>query len=104
MPRNDLAGTHFGKSKSAVHYQRNAKSREKKKRYDTEFNKAPKQRKKRAMLVRENRKRGTNGNHDNKDLAHYKNKDGKLLVKQQSASINRGDKKNVYFRVVKKNK
>jgi len=104
MPRNNLAGTHFGKSKSAVHYQKNEKSRKKKQRYDTNFNEAPKQRKKRAMLVRANRERGTYGNHDNKDLAHFKNKDGKLDVKQQSASINRGDKKNVYFRVVKKKK
>ncbi len=102
MPRNELAGTHVGKSRSAVFYQNNPEARDKKKSYDTKFNRSKKQRKKRVVLVRENRKRGTYGNHDHKDLAHFKNKDGKLNVKQQSQSVNRGDKKNVYFRVVKK--
>lgn len=103
MPRNKLAGKRTGKSRSAKYYHSHPEAREKKKQYDTQFNKSPKQRKKRVILVRENRERGTYGNHDGKDLAHYK-ENGKLKMKQQSQSKNRGDKKNVYFRVKRKNK
>ena len=72
-------------SSSAKHYRRNKRSRDKKKAYDSEFNKKPEQLKKRIQLNRENRRRGTYANGDKKDLSHTKNG---LVYKDQS--VNRG--------------
>jgi hypothetical protein len=102
MSRNSLAGTKKGNSKSAKHYQSNPEAKEKKKRYDTQFNKSKKQKKKRVVLNRANREAGTYGNGDGKDMAHYKDKDGKLKMRQQDQSANRADKKKTFFRVKKK--
>lgn len=101
MARNKLAGTKTGKSRSARYYQDNPEARRKKLEYDKKFGQNKNQRKKRAILVKENRDRGTYGNHDGKDLAHYKGSDGKLKVKEQDQSKNRGDKKRIYFKVKK---
>lgn len=73
--------------KSTDHYRKNKKSREKKKAYDKKFNQKPEQVKKRTALNKENRKRGTYGNGDKKDLSHTKNG---LRYKPQS--VNRGSK------------
>ena len=75
-----------GKS-SAEYYAENNESRLKKNRAQKEINKRPEERKRRAELVKENRKRGTYGNGDSKDVAHTKN--GTRL---QNASSNRGSK------------
>ena len=76
------------KSRSAKFYASNPKSREKKRKYDAEFNKKPDQVKKRIALNKYNRKKGTYGNGDGKDAVHKGNK----IVGFKSASKNRGDK------------
>ena len=75
-----------GKS-SAEYYKENPESYRKKLQKQAEINKRPDERKRRAELVKENRKRGTYGNGDGKDVAHTKN--GTRL---QNASSNRGSK------------
>lgn len=75
-----------GKS-SAEYYKENPESYKKKLEKQKEINKKPSERKKRAELVKENRKRGTYGNGDNKDVAHTKK--GTRL---QNSSTNRGSK------------
>jgi hypothetical protein len=62
------------KSKSAKYYAKNAKARAKKNAYAKEYDKQPRQRKRRAELVKINRKAGTYGNGDGKDYDHTENK------------------------------
>jgi hypothetical protein len=71
-------------SKSALHYRRNKKSRDKKKAYDTEYHATPERKKYRASLNKARRARGLKGN--GKDLSHTK--DGKLVL--ESRKRNRG--------------
>jgi hypothetical protein len=75
--------------KSARYYNspEGAEARKKKQDYDAKFNRRPEQRAKRAALNKENRKRGTYGNGDGKDLSHTK--DG---LKYKPQSVNRGSK------------
>jgi hypothetical protein len=75
--------------KSARYYNsaQGAEARKKKQAYDKKFNARPEQKVKRAALNAENRKRGTYGNGDGKDLSHTKNG---LRYKPQS--VNRGSK------------
>jgi len=68
--RNGLAGK--GKSKSSA----------KKKAYDTKYHSSPARRKYRAALNKANRKAGTYGNGDKKDMSHTKS--GKLVKESQS--------------------
>jgi len=58
------------KSKSAKYYAGNAKAKAKKNAYAKEYDKQPRQRKRRAELVKINRKAGTYGNGDGKDYDH----------------------------------
>lgn len=74
-------------SDSAKFYRRNKKSRDKKKKTDKKVNSRPEQKRKRAQLVKERRKRKIYGKFDGRDLAHKK--DG--TVRLQSAKKNRGD-------------
>lgn len=94
MARNRLAGTKRGNSRSAIFYQNNPEAKKKKKDYDTKFNKDPKQKKKRAILLAINRKKKTNGNLDGLDESHINKKE----TRQQDQSKNRGDKKRIFFR------
>jgi uncharacterized phage-associated protein len=73
--------------KTAKYYASNPKARAKKASYDTEFNKKPEQRKKRAELNKINRQLGTYGNGDNLDVSHTKNG-----IKLKLQSKNRGSK------------
>jgi|TARA_Y100001973_G_C5166894_1_gene316708 hypothetical protein len=82
MARNTLAGKRTGKSKTAKHYAKNAKSRRKKKKYDSEYHATPSRKKYRAKLNKENKKRGTYGNKDKKDVSHTKR--GKTVLERQS--------------------
>lgn len=72
MARNTLAGTKTGKSKSARRYQNDPKARAKKKAYDKAYHATPERKKYRSELNKENRKRGTAGNKDGKDVSHKK--------------------------------
>lgn len=92
--RNRLAGTKRGKSATAKYYQNNPESREKKKEYDTEYHSTPARKKYRSVLQAINRKNGTHGNLDGKDVAHT----SKTKTMSQSQSKNRADKKRKFFK------
>jgi hypothetical protein len=92
--RNRLAGTKRGKSATAKYYQNNPDAREKKKEYDTEYHSTPARRKYRSVLQAINRKNGTHGNLDDKDVAHT----SKTKTISQSQSKNRADKKRKFFK------
>jgi hypothetical protein len=68
-------------SKSAVFYRTHKKSREAKKKYDTEYHKTPARRKYRSKLWIERRKRGIAGKGGD-DLSHTKN--GNLVRENRS--------------------
>lgn len=77
-------------SKSAEYYRTHPKAREKKKKYDSEFEKKPEQVKKRVELKRENREHDEKygkTSRKGKDLSHT----SKGLVYKPS-SVNRGSK------------
>ena len=61
-----------GTSRSAKYYQNNPEAKAKKANYDKKANAKPKAKKYRRELIAENRKRGTNGNGDGKDVSHKK--------------------------------
>ena len=82
MARNTLAGKRTGKSKSAKHYAKNKKSRDKKKKYDTEYHKTKERKKYRASLNKLNKKKRTYGNKDGMDLSHTKK--GKVVKEKKS--------------------
>lgn len=71
--------------RTAKYYKSNPKARAKKKKYDTKYHSTPSRRKYRSRLNKENRRRGTYGNGDGKDLSHTKS--GKLV--KERASKNR---------------
>lgn len=73
-------------SRSAEFYRKNKKSRDKKNEYQKKFNAKPAQRKKRAELVKERRKRGIYGA-GGKDVSHQK--DGS--TRMENPSKNRGN-------------
>lgn len=85
MARNKLAGTKRGKSKSAIYFQNNPEAKAKKDAYNKKYGGTTKRKKYRTKLNAENRRRGTYGNGDGKDLSHSKS--GKLT--QEKQSINR---------------
>ena len=78
--------------KTAKYYQENPKAKKKKAEYQSKFNKSEKQRKNRAELNRENRRRGNYGNGDGMDVSHKK--DGSTILEKQTANRarNRGKK------------
>ena len=82
MAKNSLAGKRSGTSKTAKHYANNAKSREKKKGYDSEYQKKSTAVKKRVEANRANRRAGTVGNGDGKDASHTKS--GRIVMEPQS--------------------
>lgn len=92
--RNRLAGTKRGTSATAKYYQNNPEAREKKKEYDTEYHSTPARKKYRSVLQAINRKNGTHGNLDGKDVAHT----SKTKTISQSQSKNRADKKRKFFK------
>jgi len=92
MARNSLAGKSTGKSRSAKYYASHPEARKKKNDYDKKYHSSPARRKYRATLNAENRKRGTYGNLDGKDLSHTTT--GRLVKESQSKNRarNRGRK------------
>lgn len=73
--------------RTAKFYKDNPDSRKKRLAYQAEYNKQDREVKKRVELNAENRKRGTYGNGDGKDVAHTKSG-----TKLQKASVNRGSR------------
>jgi hypothetical protein len=98
MARNRLAGTKTGTSKTARYYQNNPKAKKKKDDYMKEYNKKESRQKYRALLQAINRKNGTHGNLDGKDVSHISK--NKTISEDQSK--NRGNKKRIFFRNKKK--
>jgi hypothetical protein len=88
--RNSLAGTKKGKSESAKYFQSNPKAKAKKDEYNKEYHSTPERRKYRSELNKENRKAGTTGNKDGKDMSHTKS--GKVVKESQSANRRRNGK------------
>lgn len=73
--------------RTAKYYQENPEARKRHVEYQKEYNKKPREVKKRVELNSINRKRGTYGNGDGMDVAHTSG--GTRL---QKASVNRGSK------------
>jgi len=92
MARNSLAGKGKGKSRSAKYYAANPKARKKKQAYDKKYHSSLERKKYRAELNSKNKKSGTYGNKDGKDMSHTKK--GKLVKEKQSKNRarNRGKK------------
>lgn len=90
MARNKLAGTKKGKSKSARYFQDNPEARKKKNEYNKKYHQKASRRKYRSALNKANRKAGTYGNSDNKDMSHTKS--GKLVKENQSTNRSRNGK------------
>jgi hypothetical protein len=83
--RNSLAGKSTGKSKSAKYFASHPEARSKKNEYNTEYHSTPERRQYRSKLNSANRKAGTYGNGDGKDMSHTK----KGTVIKESKSSNR---------------
>lgn len=81
-----------GKKNSKYYYDKNPKSKEKKKSYDTSYHSTPARKKYRAKLNAANRKAGTYGNGDGKDMSHTKA--GRIVKEKasQNRARNRGRK------------
>ena len=67
---------------TSEYYKKNPKARKKRLKYQKEYDRSALQIKKRVELNRENRKRGTYGNGDKKDVSHTKS--GKTILESQS--------------------
>lgn len=77
-------------SKSAEYYRTHPKAREKKKEYDTKFNRKPEQAQKRVELAKANREHDAKygkASRKGKDLSHTKNG-----LRYKPVSVNRGSK------------
>ena len=80
-------------SKSTNYYKRNSDALKVKQEYQREYNKKPAQKKKRASLNAENRKRGTYGNGDKLDVSHKQGGGTKLEGQSANRARNRGKAK-----------
>ena len=76
-------------SKSTNYYNSHSDALKIKQEYQREYNKKPSQKKKRAALNAENRKRGTYGNGDNLDVSHKKGGGTKLEGQSKNRARNR---------------
>jgi hypothetical protein len=90
MPKNKLAGSKKGKSKSAKYFQENPKAREKKNEYNKEYHASKDRKEYRAKLNKANRDAKTYGNGDGKDMSHTK--EGKVVKENQSKNRSRNGK------------
>ena len=80
-------------SKSTEYYKSHASALKIKQDYQREYNKSTTQKKKRAALNRENRKRGTYGNGDKLDVSHKQGGGTKLEGQSKNRARNRGKAK-----------
>ena len=78
--------------RTARYYKSNPKAREKKKKYDTKYHSTSKRRAYRSELNKENRRRGTYGNGDGKDVSHTR-KGTTVLESQKSNRARQGSGK-----------
>jgi len=80
--KNSLAGKSIGKSASAKYYASNPEARKKKNDYNKEYHSTESRKNYRTELNKANRKAGTYGNKDGKDMSHTKS--GKIVKESQS--------------------
>ena len=78
---------------STNYYKSDASALKIKQEYQREYNKSTTQKKKRAALNRENRKRGTYGNGDKLDVSHKQGGGTKLEGQSKNRARNRGKAK-----------
>ena len=88
--RNTLAGKSLGRSKSAKYFASHPDAKAKKDAYNKEYHSTPERKKYRASLNKANRKAGTYGNKDGKDMSHTKS--GRLVKEKQSSNRARNGK------------
>ena len=69
-------------SRTSEYNKKNPEARKKRLKQQAKYDKSPTQKRKRAELNRENRKRGTYGNGDGKDVSHRT--DGSTVLESQS--------------------
>ena len=77
-------------SKSTDYYTSHANALKIKQDYQREYNKKPAQKKKRAALNAENRRRNTYGNGDKLDVSHKQGGGTKLEAQSKNRARNRG--------------
>jgi hypothetical protein len=90
--RNKLAGKSTGKSKSAKYFASHPEARAKKNAYNKEYHSDPDRVNYRKKLNNANRRAGTYGNGDGKDMSHTKT--GKLVKESKSTNRARNGKGN----------
>ncbi len=89
---NSLAGKSTGKSKSAKYFASHPEARAKKNAYNKKYHSDPDRVNYREELNSANRRAGTYGNKDGKDMSHTKN--GKLVKESKSSNRARNGKGN----------
>ena len=77
-------------SKSTNYYKSHSDALKIKRAYQSEYNKKPAQKKKRASRNADNRRRGTYGNGDKLDVSHKQGGGTKLEGQSQNRARNRG--------------
>ncbi len=77
-------------AKSTSYYNSHADALKIKREYQAKYNKKPSEKKRRAALNKENRKRGTYGNGDNLDVSHKQGGGTKLEPQSKNRARNRG--------------
>ena len=92
MARNTLAGKRTGKSKTAKFYAKNPKSRDKKKKYDTDYHKSGSRKKYRAKLNKANKSNPRSKKGDGKDMSHTQTGSLVLELQRRNRARNRGKK------------
>ena len=92
MARNSLAGKRTGKSKTAKYYAKNPKSREKKKKYDTEYHSTTNRKRYRASLNKWNKNNSKSKKGDGKDASHSRSGSLTLEIQTRNRARNRSKK------------
>ena len=75
---------------TSAYYKKNPAARRRRLKQQAKYNKKPAQKRKRAELNRINRKKGTYGNGDGKDVSHCKGGGTKMEKASKNRARNRG--------------
>jgi hypothetical protein len=77
-------------AKTSDYYKKNPKARRKRLKQQAEYNKRPEQKKKRVELNKINRRAGTYGNRDGKDVSHCAGGGTRMESAKKNRARNRG--------------
>ena len=77
-------------AKTSDYYKKNPEARRKRLKQQAEYNKRPEQKKKRVELNKINRKAGTYGNRDGKDVSHCEGGGTRMENAKKNRARNRG--------------